>query len=253
MDSKTDTDTPAKSYSPLDYIHYGALGEAILRTHARSELLSQGWLHDSPRFCSIPDKPVQSVVLIDEIDKAPRDVPNDLLDEIESMSFRARELGDLELAVTDQSLRPLVIITSNSERDLPGPFLRRCVYFDVPFPNDKALRRIIDKRLTARFDAAPAIRDVALNFFDQLRNDAVNLTRKPGVAELLDWMSLLANQTDTVNDFDQMDDEESEELLLNALGKNSDDIKIITDLWKRFRSMGHAGEVAPRPHDDMGT
>jgi len=86
--------------------------------------------------------------LIDEIDKAGRDFPNDLLNGIQRLEFRIRELADLTLrAADDEDLRPIVIITSNSERDLPGPFLRRCTYFDIPDPDQETLQRILLARV----------------------------------------------------------------------------------------------------------
>src|SRR5690606_30689569 len=81
----------------------------------------------------IDDDPRSSVVLIDEIDKAPRDFPNDLLNEMENFSFDIRELG-LHVPRPPQKARTIVIMTSNSEQNLPNAFLRRCVFYHIPFP-----------------------------------------------------------------------------------------------------------------------
>ena len=99
----------ARAERPEHYIRWQALGEAIRST--------------APR-----------VVLIDEVDKAPRDFPNDLLDEIDRMEFSVPELGETFTATH----RPVVIITSNSERQLPDPFLRRCVFHEIEFPSRRA-------------------------------------------------------------------------------------------------------------------
>src|SRR5690606_33200853 len=87
----------------------------------------------------------ERVVLIDEVDKAPRDFPNDLLDEIDRMEFEVPEFGWTHSA----RHRPIVIITSNSERQLPDPFLRRCVYHYIPFPDPERLTMILRQRLGA--------------------------------------------------------------------------------------------------------
>ena len=105
----------------LNYITYQALGLAILKTKEPSEvknLLSAEFAHVGKS---------RSVVLIDEMDKAPRDFPNDLLNELEHLYFRIPELGNVKVEA-DPTLQPIVIITSNSEKDLPEAFLRRCIY-----------------------------------------------------------------------------------------------------------------------------
>lgn len=125
--------------SALPYIEFQALGRAILRASRPEEVtdLFPAGSSSGPR---------RSVVLVDEIDKAPRDFPNDLLREIESMKFRIPELAGREVrAAADH--RPVVVITSNSEKLLPDAFLRRCIFYDVPFPDDKKLEEIVARRL----------------------------------------------------------------------------------------------------------
>jgi MoxR-like ATPase len=92
--------------------------------------------------------PERWVVLIDEIDKTPRDTPNDLLEEFERMSFVIPELG-VKVVPPEGARRPVVIVTSNSERSLPDAFLRRCAFHHITFPSDADLRRIIERRLGA--------------------------------------------------------------------------------------------------------
>jgi MoxR-like ATPase len=142
------------------YIRWGALGEAI-----RSA--------------------TQRVVLIDEIDKAPRDFPNDMLDELDKMRFQVPEL---ELVVAAR-LRPIVIITSNSERQLPDPFLRRCVFHRIEFPDTGQLQAIVRERL-AHLMLGERLIEVATRRFEEIRQVA-GLEKKPSTAEFLAWVRVL--------------------------------------------------------------
>jgi MoxR-like ATPase len=129
----------------------------------------------------------ERVVLIDEIDKAPRDFPNDLLDEIDRMSFKVPELG--REYTTDK--RPIVIITSNNERQLPEPFLRRCVFHHLEFPKDSAtLRQILLQRLSD-LTIPERLVEVAIERFLMLRNGDVPLEKKPSTGELQAWVRVL--------------------------------------------------------------
>src|SRR5512132_3996249 len=126
----------------VHFIEYHGLGEAIIRATVPGtyhELLSE-------RLKREHTEQRRSVVLIDEIDKAPRDVPNDLLAEFERPRFRIPELGNVEIAA-DERFRPILVITSNSEKALPDAFLRRCVYYDMPFPDPATLKRIVETRI----------------------------------------------------------------------------------------------------------
>ncbi|MCG6869046.1 MAG: MoxR family ATPase [Gammaproteobacteria bacterium] len=152
------------------------------------------------------------VVLIDEIDKAPRDLPNDLLRELDQGHFEIPEIpaadylegvsaasGDQGQAIDPErpltyrnqmrrpegARKPMVIITSNVERQLPDPFLRRCVFFHIPFPDKAELRAI----LADRFPGAPAL-DHAVDIFKTLR-DVPNLTKRPTTSELINWVQTL--------------------------------------------------------------
>lgn len=129
--------------------------------------------------------PTQRVVLIDEIDKAPRDFPNDLLNEIDRMEFSIRETGESFVA----SHRPVVIITSNSERQLPDPFLRRCVFYHITFPDSQHLQEILRQRLA---DLRPQenLIQAAVERFLELRSLA-GLEKKPGPGELVPWVRVL--------------------------------------------------------------
>jgi MoxR-like ATPase len=129
--------------------------------------------------------PKQRLVLIDEVDKAPRDFPNDLLDEIDRMEFRVPELG----ATFKAQHRPIVVITSNSERQLPDPFLRRCVFHRIDFPTGARLEGILAERL-GHLNLGQRLVEVATTKFEQLR--AVSgWDKKPSTAELIAWVRVL--------------------------------------------------------------
>ncbi|MCC7297115.1 MAG: MoxR family ATPase, partial [Bacteroidia bacterium] len=136
----------------------------------------------------------RSVVLIDEIDKAPRDFPNDLLYELDrEFSFEVSEMSN-EPFSADNSLKPIIIITSNSEKTLPAPFLRRCVYFHIEFPAADALYKIVSKQL-AEIGMPSMAEDQlrsAISEFEFIRTIAEGLNvKKPATAELIIWIILL--------------------------------------------------------------
>jgi len=107
-------------------------------------------------------------VLIDEIDKAPRDdVPNDLLAEVENMRFFIPELD--RAVAADPAMRPILVITSNSEKAVPDAFLRRCVYYHLPFPADDELREIVASRIAALPRDSDLVGD-AIVFFGYVRH-----------------------------------------------------------------------------------
>lgn len=148
---------------PAHYVEYQALGRAI-RSRTRC------------------------VVLIDEIDKAPRDFPNDLLHELDRMSFSVPELK-LDEAFT-AAVRPIVVITSNSERQLPVPFLRRCVFHHIAFPGRDRLREIIQQRM-GPLALDLGLIDAAVERFMAVR-ELPRLTKPPATSELLVWVQALA-------------------------------------------------------------
>jgi MoxR-like ATPase len=166
--------------SPLPYLTYRALGIAVLRTRTPEEVATfvpAGFAHGGKR---------RSVVLIDEIDKAPRDFPNDILNELEQLFFRVPELGDVRID-TDPALHPVVVFTSNSEKDLPDAFLRRCIYYHIPFPDRERLAAIVARRIGGAVRGSSRLLDDALDLFYELRAPASGLRKKPATAELLGW------------------------------------------------------------------
>ncbi|MVW57084.1 AAA domain-containing protein [Sphingomonas sp. MAH-6] len=188
-------------FDARQFITFQALGTAILdafpRDHPRVEALLG--LADDKKGDGKARLRRRTVVLIDEIDKAPRDFPNDLLNEIDRLYFKVPELGNAispggEGDAIDPKYRPIVIITSNDERGLPAAFLRRCLFFYIEFPTEEEMREIVTSALAHRLNLKPgddlpvAIRD-AVALFYKLRGRAS--TEGPSTAELIDWLELL--------------------------------------------------------------
>ena len=172
-----------RSLQDRDYLSYNALGLAILHANdaeAVADAVPEGFQH--------PGEGRRSVVLIDEIDKAPRDFPNDILNEVEHMYFKVSELGNRELRAPEH-LRPVLIMTSNSEKHLPDAFLRRCVYHHIAFPDKGQLARIVAARIGQFAEGSPFLSD-ALDFFERVRR-LEGLNKKPATAEMLGWLLYL--------------------------------------------------------------
>ena len=123
------------------------------------------------------------VLLIDEIDKADIEFPNDLLQELDRMNFHVYETG----ATIEARHRPVVIITSNNEKELPDAFLRRCFFHYISFPEPDILRQIIDVHYP---NLKPRILETALTQFFEIR-DTPGLKKKPSTSEVLDWLKLI--------------------------------------------------------------
>ena len=129
----------------------------------------------------------RSLVLIDEIDKADLDFPNDLLRELDQLAFEVAEGPGQRFAVPPEHprLRPIIVVTNNDEKPLPGAFLRRCVFHHVRYPDDADLDRILALHGIER----PALRSETIRQVGRLRE--LGLSRRPGLAELLDWAGYL--------------------------------------------------------------
>jgi MoxR-like ATPase len=165
-----------------EFVRFEGLGEAIIRSRERSglaDLLPSGY----PEYV-----PGRTVVLIDEVDKAPRDFPNDLLNQLENLEFSIPELRQ-ERLVADLDHPPILIITSNSERQLPDPFLRRCVYHHIELSSER-ISEIVTGRLRDVPLSSVAFED-AKRFFFKLREPEAGLAKRPSLSELLDWLRVL--------------------------------------------------------------
>ena len=165
--------------------------------------------------------PGKVVLLIDEIDKADIEFPNDLLQELDRMEFHVYETGE---TITARH-RPVVIITSNNEKDLPDAFLRRCFFHFIRFPDAETLAAIVRLHF-------PAIKDrllaTALSQFFELR-DTAGLKKKPSTSEVLDWLKLLLAEDLTPEDL-KRDPKTNLPRLHGALLKNEQDVQLFERL-----------------------
>jgi MoxR-like ATPase len=162
------------------------------------------------------------VLLIDEIDKADIEFPNDLLQELDRMEFFVYETGETIKAVD----RPLVIITSNNEKELPDAFLRRCFFHFIKFPDPDTMTRIIDVHYP---NIQKALVSEALNLFYQIR-DVPGLKKKPSTSELLDWLKLLMVEDLPVEILRSRDPKTLIPPLHGALLKNEQDVHLFERL-----------------------
>ena len=163
------------AYDAVSRLRDSQLGEA--RVHDVRNYLKKGKLWEA--FTA----PVRPVLLIDEIDKADIEFPNDLLQELDRMEFYVQETDETIRA----EVRPIVLITSNNEKELPDAFLRRCFFHYIRFPDAETMERIVEvhfpgikRRLVAE----------ALKTFYEIR-ETPGLKKKPSTSELLDWLKLL--------------------------------------------------------------
>ena len=164
----------------------------------------------------------QVALLIDEIDKADIEFPNDLLREIDRMEFYVYETRELVRAVH----RPLVFITSNNEKELPDAFLRRCFFHYIKFPDADTMRAIVDVHFPGlKKDLLAA----ALKTFYDVRN-LPGLKKKPSTSELLDWLKLLVAEDIPLQALQSKDDKVVVPPLVGALLKNEQDVTLFEKL-----------------------
>jgi len=162
------------------------------------------------------------VLLIDEIDKADIEFPNDLLREIDRMEFYVYETRQLVKA----RHRPLVFITSNNEKELPDAFLRRCFFHYIKFPDAETMKKIVDVHFpTLKKDLLAA----ALKNFYDVRN-LHGLKKKPSTSELIDWLKLLVAEDVPVAALQATDEKVSIPPLVGALLKNEQDLTLFEKL-----------------------
>mgnify|MGYP000173136198 FL=1 len=164
----------------------------------------------------------QAVLLIDEIDKADIEFPNDLLQELDRMEFFVYETGETVKA----KHRPIIIITSNNEKELPDAFLRRCFFHFINFPDRDTMREIIDVHYPG---IAQALVQEALEIFFDLRA-VPGLKKKPSTSELIDWLKLL--MADDIPDeiLRERDHTKAIPPLYGALLKNEQDVHLLERL-----------------------
>ncbi|HET7525233.1 MAG TPA: MoxR family ATPase, partial [Burkholderiaceae bacterium] len=166
------------------------------------------------------DQPV--ALLIDEIDKADIEFPNDLLRELDRMEFYVYETRELVKA----RHRPLVFITSNNEKELPDAFLRRCFFHYIKFPDAETMKRIVDVHFPS---LKKELLGAALKTFYDVRN-LPGLKKKPSTSELLDWLKLLVAEDIPLEALQSKDDKVAVPPLVGALLKNEQDVTLFEKL-----------------------
>ena len=162
------------------------------------------------------------VLLIDEIDKADIEFPNDLLQELDRMEFYVYETGETIKAVN----RPVIIITSNNEKELPDAFLRRCFFHFISFPDRQTMKSIVDVHYP---DIQKTLVDQALEIFFELR-ELPGLKKRPSTSELIDWLKLLMSDDIPDDILTQRDQSTAIPPLYGALLKNEQDVQMLERL-----------------------
>jgi MoxR-like ATPase len=162
------------------------------------------------------------VLLSDEIDKADIEFPNDLLQELDKMEFFVYETGETIQAIN----RPVIIITSNNEKELPDAFLRRCFFHYINFPSRETMKAIIDVHYP---DIQKKLVDEALEVFFELR-ELPGLKKRPSTSELIDWLKLLMSDDVPDDILAQRDPSKAIPPLYGALLKNEQDVHLLERL-----------------------
>ena len=227
----------AGKYDEVDdraFITFNALGKAILLANEKAAV-EKVWPENIPH-----EGPRRSVVLVDEIDKAPRDFPNDILNEIENLVFNVPEIGGNPEFQAEKRMSPVVVITSNSEKNLPEAFLRRCIYHDIQFPEPDRLLRIVENRMADIPD--PTGQDLRLSdtvlrqgvdLFFHLRKADPPMRKAPSTAELIAFLQAIRIKAGDKNPF-----ETDRRMVTDTLGtliKFREDMDIAGKVVKNWR------------------
>ena len=201
-------------YDAVARLRDGQLGDE--RVHEIRNYIKKGKLWEAFTSAELP------VLLIDEIDKADIEFPNDLLQELDRMSFDVYETHET-IAAKD---RPIVIITSNNEKELPDAFLRRCFFHYIKFPDRETMQAIIDVHFP---DIQKVLVTKAMDIFYEVR-DVPGLKKKPSTSELLDWLKLLMNEDMPLDVLQNRDPTKAIPPLHGALLKNEQDVMLFEKL-----------------------
>jgi MoxR-like ATPase len=229
-----------------------ALGKKLITWHIKSTTLAQQGLYEYDAVSRLRDSQLggdgvenianyikkgklweafdsdeQMVLLIDEIDKADIEFPNDLLLELDKMEFYCYELQKTIKART----RPIVIITSNNEKELPDAFLRRCLFHFISFPDKETMQEIVKVHYP---DLAESLVLQSMRLFYELR-EVRGIKKRPSTSELIDWLQLLISEganADALGDITLQKDKLPH---LGALLKNEQDVDLLNKPQKGFR------------------
>ena len=224
----------------------GALGMPLIQWHIKSTTRAQQGLYEYDAVSRLRDSQLgndvddisryisrgklwqaftseqQAVLLIDEIDKADIEFPNDLLLELDRMEFHVYETGETVKA----RHRPVIIITSNNEKELPDAFLRRCFFHFIQFPDADTMREIIRVHYP---DIKQKLVQSALEMFFEVR-DIPGLKKRPSTSELLDWLKLLMSDDIPDEILSNRDQSKAIPPLYGALIKNEQDVQLLERL-----------------------
>ncbi len=238
---------PGTGKTQLAYEVSDALGAPLITWHVKSTTKAQQGLYEYDAVTRLRDSQLgdervkdvknyikqgklweafrnetRPILLIDEIDKADIEFPNDLLLELDRMEFFVYETG--ETIKADQ--RPIVMITSNNEKELPDAFLRRCFFHYIKFPERETMQKIVDVHYP---NIKQKLVSEALNIFYQIR-DVPGLKKKPSTSELLDWLKLLLNEDISPEMLKERDPSKLIPPLHGALLKNEQDVHLFERL-----------------------
>jgi MoxR-like ATPase len=201
-------------YDAVARLRDGQLGDE--RVHDISNYIKKGKLWEAFTAPQLP------VLLIDEIDKADIEFPNDLLQELDRMSFDVYETQER----IEAKERPIVVITSNNEKELPDAFLRRCFFHYIKFPDQETMRDIIEVHFPG---IQKQLVSKAMDMFYELR-EVPGLKKKPSTSELLDWLKLLLVEDMPLEVLQNRDPSKAIPPLHGALLKNEQDIMMFERL-----------------------
>jgi MoxR-like ATPase len=238
---------PGTGKTQLAFEVASALGRPLYEWHIKSTTKAQQGLYDYDAVARLRDSQLgddrvqdignyivrgkiweafasteQPVLLIDEIDKADIEFPNDLLQELDRMEFFVYETKELVKAIS----RPIVIITSNNEKELPDAFLRRCFFHYIKFPDKDTMERIVDVHYPK---LKKNLLKEALEAFYEVR-DVPGLKKKPSTSELLDWIKLLVAEDIPPAALRSEDSRKAIPPLYGALLKNEQDVHLFEQL-----------------------
>jgi MoxR-like ATPase len=224
-----------------------ALGTPLIEWHVKSTTKAQQGLYDYDAVSRLRDSQLgdervkeirnyirrgklweafvsdkRPVLLIDEIDKADIEFPNDLLQELDRMEFYVYETGETIKAVQ----RPIVFVTSNNEKELPDAFLRRCFFHYIKFPDPDTMTQIVEVHFPG---LKQRLLREALTVFYDIR-DVPGLKKKPSTSELLDWLKLLLNEDIDIETLRESDPKKAIPPLHGALLKNEQDVHLFERL-----------------------
>ena len=214
VNSTTKAQQGLYEYDAVARLRDGQLGEE--RVHDIRNYIKKGKLWEAFTSDQLP------VLLIDEIDKADIEFPNDLLQELDRMSFDVYETRER----IEAKERPIVVITSNNEKELPDAFLRRCFFHYIKFPDRETMREIIEVHFPG---IQKQLVSKAMDVFYDIR-DVPGLKKKPSTSELLDWLKLLLNEDMPLEVLQDSNPNRAIPPLHGALLKNEQDIMLFERL-----------------------